>query len=122
MSAMVGIVPADTLSVESCFAHGEGIGLYLGNGSVYHGNKNAKQYLKGQSAYQVQAGDVICIILDFYTATLKFNVIGVEQRNTFNQPLPFHVPELKANQWKLAVSLRGCDEISIVDSSQYTTS
>ena len=121
VSVMFGVIRAEHAhksKLEGCFAYGngdgvDGWGFYAANGCIYHGNKYGQPYLDG---YQVGHNDIICVVLDFYRGTLTFDVTPAapdELATQSTQPkIAFQID--RKHQYKLAVSMRGCDEIQLL--------
>mmetsp|Transcript_33666 Transcript_33666/g.54794 ORF Transcript_33666/g.54794 Transcript_33666/m.54794 type:complete len:644 (+) Transcript_33666:62-1993(+) len=113
-SAMIGLInmnnrknDANLKNLNQCFAHiGIGYGLYCTNGDTYH-TKTPRKY-----GAEIKEDDVIQIMCDYRNQTISFVV------NKRNWGTAFDVrdfPNGKMPNMGLAIALKGCDEIQLVD-------
>jgi len=114
LSAMIGVINMNNRNnggrlrtLNQCFSHiGIGYGLFTGNGDAYH-TKNPRAYGK-----EVHPGDVVQIMCDYRGQTISFIVNNISWGIAFEAR---HFPAGKMPHLGLAVALRGCDELQLVD-------
>ena len=125
VSVMFGIINANDANrnaiKDGCFAYGngngnDGYGFYGANGCIYHCSKYGQPYLQN---YQLKNNDLICIIVDYYKGTLVFDVTPNDDQDKEQLILDGHQTKLafyidRKIKYKLAVSMRGCDEIQLL--------
>ena len=94
-------------NLNQCFAHiGIGYGIFTTNGDCYH-TKSPKVFGK-----EIKQGDILQIMADFRGQTISFIVNNINWGIAFDRS---HFPKNKMPNLGLAVALRGCDEIQLVD-------
>jgi len=113
-SAMLGVINMNNRNndnnlrnLNQCFAHiGIGYGLYTTNGDLY----NTKQ--PRPFGNEIKEGDVVQIMVDYRGCTISFVVNNISWGIGFDRR---HFPTGKMPNFGLAVALRGCDEIQLID-------
>ena len=94
-------------NLNQCFAHiGIGYGIFTSNGDVYH-TKSPKVFGK-----EIKEGDIVQIMCDFRGQTISFIINNINWGIAFDRS---HFPQHKMPNLGLAVALRGCDEIQLID-------
>ena len=94
-------------NLNQCFAHiGIGYGIFTSNGDVYH-TKAPKVFGK-----EIKEGDVVQIMADYRGQTISFIVNNINWGIAFDRS---HFPQNKMPHLGLAIALRGCDEIQLID-------
>jgi len=114
LSAMIGVInmnnrqnPERFQTLNQCFAHiGIGYGILTSNGDVYH-TKQPRVFGK-----EIHQGDVVQIMCDYRGQTISFIVNNINWGIAFDKN---SFPGGKMPHFGLAVALRGCDEIELVD-------
>eukprot|EP01083_Nonionella_stella_P106870 308848_1 len=113
-SCMIGIMDVTKPCYMNVnFTEIGGYGMYMNNGNIFHNKKKGKTYYDTtkKGFRPIRNGDVISVILDYYQGTLSFKIneydCGTAWRNIST-----------CVAYKLCISMRGCDEVKLLDTDQ----